>query len=176
MGRTPRFLLVAAGLALLWGAAAAAAAAATCADFKTCSECVNDTISECKWSQCQESNFSCESTLGLNCTVVSECFYSSTAATTAANTTTAATATTANITNATSPAASSTASSTPVLSTVSTPGTTHTTESPPKPAPHKSTFDAASFIGGIVLVLGLQAVIFFLYKFCKSKDRNYHTL
>ncbi|KAJ8009599.1 hypothetical protein DPEC_G00090570 [Dallia pectoralis] len=47
----------------------------------------------------------------------------------------------------------------------------------PSPAPHKnSTFDAASFIGGIVLVLGLQAVIFFLYKFCKSKDRNYHTL
>ncbi|XP_014886729.1 sialomucin core protein 24 isoform X2 [Poecilia latipinna] len=44
-------------------------------------------------------------------------------------------------------------------------------------APHKnSTFDAASFIGGIVLVLGLQAVIFFLYKFCKSKERNYHTL
>ncbi|XP_048700795.1 sialomucin core protein 24 isoform X1 [Caretta caretta] len=83
---------------------------------------------------------------------------------------------TANITSATSPAASFTASSTPVLSTVSTPGTTHTTESPPKPAPHKSTFDAASFIGGIVLVLGLQAVIFFLYKFCKSKDRNYHTL
>ncbi|XP_041716242.1 sialomucin core protein 24-like isoform X1 [Coregonus clupeaformis] len=47
----------------------------------------------------------------------------------------------------------------------------------PSPAPHKnSTFDAASFIGGIVLVLGLQAVLFFLYKFCKSKDRNYHTL
>ncbi|MGH0135706.1 UNVERIFIED_CONTAM: hypothetical protein FKN15_026190 [Acipenser sinensis] len=47
----------------------------------------------------------------------------------------------------------------------------------PTTAPHKkSTFDAASFIGGIVLVLGLQAVMFFLYKFCKSKDRNYHTL
>ncbi|KAM6992513.1 sialomucin core protein 24 [Tautogolabrus adspersus] len=46
----------------------------------------------------------------------------------------------------------------------------------PSPEPHKNTFDAASFIGGIVLVLGLQAVIFFLYKFCKSKDRNYHTL
>ncbi|XP_064780909.1 sialomucin core protein 24-like isoform X1 [Oncorhynchus masou masou] len=54
-----------------------------------------------------------------------------------------------------------------------------TTASPvgPSPAPHKnSTFDAASFIAGIVLVLGLQAVVFFLYKFCKSKDRNYHTL
>uniref|UniRef100_A0A8C2HFY1 CD164 sialomucin-like 2 protein n=1 Tax=Cyprinus carpio TaxID=7962 RepID=A0A8C2HFY1_CYPCA len=34
----------------------------------------------------------------------------------------------------------------------------------------------SDFIGGIVLVLGLQAVIFFLYKFCRSKDRNYHTL
>lgn len=47
----------------------------------------------------------------------------------------------------------------------------------PTSAPSKSsTFDAASFIGGIVLVLGLQALVFFLYKFCKSKDRNYHTL
>ncbi|XP_030260793.1 sialomucin core protein 24 isoform X2 [Sparus aurata] len=51
-----------------------------------------------------------------------------------------------------------------------------TTPVSPSPDPHKNTFDAASFIGGIVLVLGLQAVIFFLYKFCKSKDRNYHTL
>uniref|UniRef100_A0A3Q2LGF4 CD164 molecule n=1 Tax=Equus caballus TaxID=9796 RepID=A0A3Q2LGF4_HORSE len=55
-------------------------------------------------------------------------------------------------------------------------GTTNTTLTPtPQPA-RKSTFDAASFIGGIVLVLGVQAVIFFLYKFCKSKERNYHTL
>ncbi|XP_056283917.1 sialomucin core protein 24 [Pseudoliparis swirei] len=45
----------------------------------------------------------------------------------------------------------------------------------PSPGPH-NTFDAASFIGGIVLILGLQAVIFFIYKFCKSKERNYHTL
>nr|XP_048700798.1 sialomucin core protein 24 isoform X4 [Caretta caretta] len=140
MGRTPRVLLATACLALLWWVAAAAA---SCADLKTCSECVNSTIPKCKWSQCQGSNFSCENATRLNCTTISECFYSSTAATTAANATT---------------------------------GTTHTTESPPKPAPHKSTFDAASFIGGIVLVLGLQAVIFFLYKFCKSKDRNYHTL
>ncbi|KAK5880000.1 hypothetical protein CesoFtcFv8_023070 [Champsocephalus esox] len=51
-----------------------------------------------------------------------------------------------------------------------------TTKVAPSPAPQHNTFDAASFIGGIVLVLGLQAVIFFLYKFCKSKDRNYHTL
>ncbi|XP_035534246.1 sialomucin core protein 24 isoform X2 [Morone saxatilis] len=64
---------------------------------------------------------------------------------------------------------------TPASST-STGTSTSTTTVSPSPEPHKNTFDAASFIGGIVLVLGLQAVIFFLYKFCKSKDRNYHTL
>ncbi|XP_078130129.1 sialomucin core protein 24 isoform X1 [Sander vitreus] len=61
-------------------------------------------------------------------------------------------------------------------SSTSVGNSTSTTPTSPSPAPHKNTFDAASFIGGIVLVLGLQAVIFFLYKFCKSKDRNYHTL
>ncbi|KAF6364190.1 CD164 molecule [Rhinolophus ferrumequinum] len=55
-------------------------------------------------------------------------------------------------------------------------GTTNTTLTPTSQPIRKSTFDAASFIGGIVLVLGVQAVIFFLYKFCKSKERNYHTL
>uniref|UniRef100_A0A9L0SLA1 CD164 molecule n=1 Tax=Equus caballus TaxID=9796 RepID=A0A9L0SLA1_HORSE len=71
----------------------------------------------------------------------------------------------------TTPPSSSTAST-----TATTSGTTNTTLTPtPQPA-RKSTFDAASFIGGIVLVLGVQAVIFFLYKFCKSKERNYHTL
>uniref|UniRef100_A0A2R8MPJ4 CD164 molecule n=1 Tax=Callithrix jacchus TaxID=9483 RepID=A0A2R8MPJ4_CALJA len=60
--------------------------------------------------------------------------------------------------------------------TVTTSGTTNTTVTPTSQPVRKSTFDAASFIGGIVLVLGVQAVIFFLYKFCKSKERNYHTL
>ncbi|XP_075410803.1 sialomucin core protein 24 [Tenrec ecaudatus] len=53
---------------------------------------------------------------------------------------------------------------------------TNTTVTPTSQPGRKSTFDAASFIGGIVLILGVQAVIFFLYKFCKSKERNYHTL
>ncbi|CAI9571885.1 unnamed protein product [Staurois parvus] len=51
-----------------------------------------------------------------------------------------------------------------------------TTIVPTVPPSKKNTFDAASFIGGIVLVLGIQAIVFFLYKFCKAKDRNYHTL
>ncbi|XP_010633588.3 sialomucin core protein 24 [Fukomys damarensis] len=68
----------------------------------------------------------------------------------------------------TSPSSSST--------TVTTTGAANTTSTPTLEPARKSTFDAASFIGGIVLVLGVQAVIFFLYKFCKSKERNYHTL
>ncbi|XP_075779232.1 uncharacterized protein LOC102458918 isoform X1 [Pelodiscus sinensis] len=178
MGRTAGLLLAAACWALLSGAAGAA----SCEAITTCHDCVNRT--ECKWINCSGETFSCGNATDSNCTATSQCSSnstdSSTAATTTANATiinatTAASATIANITNTTLPAASSTASSTSVLTTISTPGTT-ATGSTPKPAPHKSTFDAASFIGGIVLVLGLQAVIFFLYKFCRSKDRNYHTL
>ncbi|KAM9339172.1 sialomucin core protein 24 isoform 2-T2 [Symphorus nematophorus] len=74
------------------------------------------------------------------------------------------------------PTHSSNSSTSVTTATASTGTSTSTTPVNPSPEPHKNTFDAASFIGGIVLVLGLQAVIFFLYKFCKSKDRNYHTL
>ncbi|NXH61767.1 MUC24 protein, partial [Rhabdornis inornatus] len=99
--------------------------------------------------------------------------------TASSNATTASSATTAhtpiaNVTNATTHA--------PIPKTTITSATTRPTPAgsnttvAPVPVPRKSTFDAASFIGGIVLVLGLQAVIFFLYKFCRSKDRNYHTL
>ncbi|XP_074437073.1 sialomucin core protein 24 [Larus michahellis] len=95
------------------------------------------------------------------------------------NTTTASSVTTphptiANITNVTTHAPQPTTAVTPAARTTSIPGTNATVT--PAPSSRKSTFDAASFIGGIVLVLGLQAVVFFLYKFCKSKDRNYHTL
>ncbi|XP_027549297.1 sialomucin core protein 24 isoform X2 [Neopelma chrysocephalum] len=104
---------------------------------------------------------------------------SSNATTESSNVTTATSATTAhtsiaNVTNATTHAPLPTTTVTSPTTTPTTPGTSATVT--PAPAARKSTFDAASFIGGIVLVLGLQAVIFFLYKFCKSKDRNYHTL
>uniref|UniRef100_A0A803VT45 CD164 molecule n=1 Tax=Ficedula albicollis TaxID=59894 RepID=A0A803VT45_FICAL len=104
---------------------------------------------------------------------------SSNATTASSNATTASSATTAhtpiaNVTNATThaPVPKTTITS---ATTTPTPAGSDTTVAP-VPVPRKSTFDAASFIGGIVLVLGLQAVIFFLYKFCRSKDRNYHTL
>ncbi|NXY29522.1 MUC24 protein, partial [Pomatorhinus ruficollis] len=89
------------------------------------------------------------------------------------NATTASSNATTASSNATT--ASSNATTTSPATTSHIPIGSNTTVTP-VPVPRKSTFDAASFIGGIVLVLGLQAVIFFLYKFCRSKDRNYHTL
>ncbi|NXJ88859.1 C16L2 protein, partial [Corythaixoides concolor] len=58
-----------------------------------------------------------------------------------------------------------------------TPRTT-TTSAPLTGSPefHPPGFDTASFIGGIVLVLSVQAVVFFIIKFIKSKDSTYQTL
>ncbi|XP_019952989.2 sialomucin core protein 24 isoform X1 [Paralichthys olivaceus] len=95
--------------------------------------------------------------------------------TTASNSSSAPQSTTGNGTVIVTTPSSNT--SLPTTSSTSTGTTTSHATVSPTPAPQKnSTFDAASFIGGIVLVLGLQAVIFFIYKFCKSKERNYHTL
>uniref|UniRef100_A0A8C3MET0 Uncharacterized protein n=1 Tax=Geospiza parvula TaxID=87175 RepID=A0A8C3MET0_GEOPR len=55
---------------------------------------------------------------------------------------------------------------------------TTTTSAPLTGSPefHAPGLDTASFIGGMVLVLCLQAVAFFLFKFIKSKDSTYQTL
>nr|XP_013810290.1 PREDICTED: CD164 sialomucin-like 2 protein [Apteryx mantelli mantelli] len=57
-------------------------------------------------------------------------------------------------------------------------GGTTTTSAPLTGSPefHPPGFDTASFIGGIVLVLSVQAVVFFIIKFIKSKDSTYQTL
>ncbi|XP_028252851.1 sialomucin core protein 24 isoform X2 [Parambassis ranga] len=136
--------------------AAAATDSDECASILSCASC--GTKSDCQWVNCTTS-FAClnltlnagnESCVNMSCsdngTVIS----------------TVVPTQHGNISTSTSASSTTIGTSTPSTTSV---------------APHKnSTFDAASFIGGIVLVLGLQAVIFFLYKFCKSKDRNYHTL
>nr|XP_014339325.1 PREDICTED: sialomucin core protein 24 isoform X2 [Latimeria chalumnae] len=129
-----------------------------CGNFTSCDNCVgrnseNRTI--CLWMSCKGSNDTCVNSSVANCT--------------AFNVTSMCTAST-NGSVATMP--------TSTAKVITSPATdkTNSTVMPTTPVAKKSTFDAASFIGGIVLVLGIQAVIFFLYKFCKSKDRNYHTL
>ncbi|XP_073348468.1 sialomucin core protein 24 isoform X2 [Pagrus major] len=142
--------------------AAFGAAAATdsdgCPGHEACDLCGATT--DCQW-------FNCSSTVGChNVTLMAEnstCINVSCSGN-ATTIPTVAPTPSGNVSTSTAPSSTATGTS------------ASTTPVSPSPDPHKNTFDAASFIGGIVLVLGLQAVIFFLYKFCKSKDRNYHTL
>ncbi|XP_054249007.1 sialomucin core protein 24 [Indicator indicator] len=172
------------------------ATAGICGNFSDCKSCIQNGTG-CKWIKCEsETTEVCvNGTEEHNCTAVEQCSSPTSApasnattppssattlpsnsTTASSNTTTATPATTAlttiaNVTNATTHAPLSTTAIPSATTTPTIPGTVT-----PAPSSRKSTFDAASFIGGIVLVLGLQAVVFFLYKFCKSKDRNYHTL
>ncbi|XP_037699964.1 sialomucin core protein 24 [Choloepus didactylus] len=134
-----------------------------CENYNTCLSCVNANTT-CFWIECKEDKSYCSHN-----STVSDCHVM--------NSTDSCSAPTAPPLPTNSTAKTTTQPASPTTSpTVTTSGTTNTTLTPTSQPARKSTFDAASFIGGIVLVLGVQAVIFFLYKFCKSKERNYHTL
>ncbi|XP_059368595.1 sialomucin core protein 24 isoform X3 [Carassius carassius] len=155
-----------------------------CSLLKSCEACGN--VTHCQWMQCSdEPKFLCfngsaenqtqTSCFSVNCTRPSPSPSPSPSPTPSVNPTTNATinATTTGPTTAVVPTGNSTVTNVTSMSSTAAPAPSPS----PSPSPSKSsTFDGASFIGGIVLVLGLQAVIFFLYKFCRSKDRNYHTL
>ncbi|NXD92715.1 MUC24 protein, partial [Chaetorhynchus papuensis] len=166
-----------------------------CGNFSDCNSCINNKTEGCQWIICDGKEDSTTASLtgvpspsptngttaaptnGTTAAPTNGTTAAPTNATTASsNTTTApANATTAAPANATTAAPTNATTASSNATTAHTPTGSNTTTTP-VPFAHKSTFDAASFIGGIVLVLGLQAVIFFLYKFCRSKDRNYHTL
>ncbi|XP_040094468.1 sialomucin core protein 24 isoform X2 [Oryx dammah] len=121
-----------------------------CGSRNSCISCV-DGNATCFWIECKGKSYCSDNSTVSDCKVVNTTGFCSAKTTTLPSTTTTST-------------------------TATTSGTTNTTLTPTIQPMRKSTFDAASFIGGIVLVLGVQAVVFFLYKFCKSKERNYHTL
>ncbi|XP_062953991.1 sialomucin core protein 24 [Cynocephalus volans] len=136
----------------------------TCESHNSCMSCLNGSIANttCFWIECKGDKSYCSDNSTLSsCHVVNSTNFCSEPSPVPTNSTAKTT---------TLPSSSTTST------TVTTSGTTNTTLTPTAQPARKSTFDAASFIGGIVLVLGVQAVIFFLYKFCKSKERNYHTL
>ncbi|CAH6778260.1 sialomucin core protein 24 [Phodopus roborovskii] len=139
----------------------------TCESRNSCISCVNATVNNtaCLWVECKEGNEAyCSSVPRSNCTMLNKTESCSVPTTTAVPTSSTDKPTTRPF------------PPTPTPPVVTSAGTANTTLTPTSQPERKSTFDAASFIGGIVLVLGVQAVIFFLYKFCKSKERNYHTL
>ncbi|XP_036621805.1 sialomucin core protein 24 [Trichosurus vulpecula] len=135
----------------------------SCEVHTNCTSCVESKNATCFWTVCDGSAYCSEHAATPNCTVVnssSNCVVGPTASPSPTNSTAKP-----------SPAVPTI----PAVTTVVTPGAQNVTVIP-TPSTRKSTFDAASFIGGIVLVLSVQAVVFFLFKFCKSKERNYHTL
>ncbi|XP_055981219.1 sialomucin core protein 24 isoform X2 [Sorex fumeus] len=140
----------------------------TCGNHNSCVSCVspNQQNVTCFWIQCDDNSSYCsQNSSAGGCHLINETKSCSAPPTTSPPLPT---------TNSTAKPTTQSSASTSITATTS--GTTNTTLAPTSQPVRKSTFDAASFIGGIVLVLGLQAVIFFLYKFCKSKERNYHTL
>ncbi|XP_019867670.1 integumentary mucin C.1 [Aethina tumida] len=90
-------------------------------------------------------------------------------------TTTATTTTTSKPTTKTTlPTSPSPTTKTTVSTTTATPAP-KTTAAPPPPNNRK--FDGPSFVGGIVLALGLVAIGFVAFKFYKARtELNYHTL
>ncbi|XP_025300342.1 sialomucin core protein 24 isoform X1 [Canis lupus baileyi] len=136
-----------------------------CDNRNSCVSCVNTSVdaTACSWIECKEKSYCSHNTTVSDCQVVNSTQLCS------------APEPTMMPTNSTAKTTTQPSSST-ATTTATTSGTTNITLSPTSQPGRKSTFDAASFIGGIVLILGVQAVIFFLYKFCKSKERNYHTL
>ncbi|XP_053315017.1 sialomucin core protein 24 [Spea bombifrons] len=180
-------LLLIPGVLLFVMAMSAAESAAVCEDFKLCDTCTNHTEGlNCSWVSCTNgSEPVCRNSSSVqgNCSEVpcreATTFTSSTTAsapvTPTENTTMPVTASPPTSSTPNSTATTTTTNSTATSTTNMTSIAPSTSVSPTAPS-KKGTFDAASFIGGIVLVLGIQAVIFFLYKFCKAKDRNYHTL
>ncbi|XP_072408367.1 sialomucin core protein 24 isoform X1 [Chiloscyllium punctatum] len=188
---------VSAAILLCWsGGLCAGGETESCGDIKDCINCTSFTnLSNanlsCLWMSCGDRVEKCvnSSEASINCTVLPSCEATTTGPTTnsSAKTSNTSTSVPATIAPTSAPTASSSNSSTSVpvtltstlanaTSLATTTGTSNATTLVPPPPSKKSTFDAASFIGGIVLVLGLQAVIFFAVKFCKTKDRNYHTL
>ncbi|XP_045150441.1 sialomucin core protein 24 [Echinops telfairi] len=137
----------------------------SCESQHSCVSCFNVSLvrSTCFWIECKDAKKSyCSSNSSVSdCQVVNKTELCSVPTPLPTNST-------AKPTTQPSPTSAHTA--------VPTTDLTNTTVTPTSQPGRKSTFDAASFIGGIVLILGVQAVVFFLYKFCKSKERNYHTL
>ncbi|XP_048469199.1 sialomucin core protein 24 isoform X2 [Rhincodon typus] len=148
---------------------------AECTQLETCESCITgDTslnLTDCVWAQCKSEIFCVEKTSEnlTACTIhdeVSMCEAMSFLATTPVFNTTSTVTISATTVATTAKEALSTAAESDTTTEI--PTTT--------PVYSPSSFDPASFIGGIVLVLGAEAAFFFAVKFFKARDGTYQTL
>uniref|UniRef100_UPI00398F2E8B sialomucin core protein 24 isoform X2 n=1 Tax=Pristiophorus japonicus TaxID=55135 RepID=UPI00398F2E8B len=138
--------------------------AAECAELESCERCVAGdaslNLTDCVWGECQSETLCISKTSDnlTDCTIYNE-------------------SSMCEVPQLTSlaPVPVSNNTSTTTVSATTEPATT--TEVPTTaPVYSPSTFDPASFIGGIVLVLGAEAAFFFAIKFFKARDGTYQTL
>ncbi|XP_066494860.1 CD164 sialomucin-like 2 protein [Tiliqua scincoides] len=160
--------------ALLYAHGVVLSQAGECKELGTCEKCVEGNytlnITDCVWMSCKEleGQSGAGSCVGKGEHSKEKCsFYNTSAMCKAPKMTTK---------EPTHP----TTKEPPRLSTkepeIHTPGTTASPPLTASPEFHPPGFDSASFIGGIVLVLSIQTVIFFVVKFLRSKDSTYQTL
>ncbi|XP_072102550.1 sialomucin core protein 24 isoform X1 [Mobula birostris] len=149
--------------------------AAECAELETCTSCITGNallnLTDCVWVHCQ-SEMLCIAKDADNltdCTIYNESSTCNVLQLTSVPTTTITSTTTVSSTTAVIP-------TTKDISTM-TAEPAPTTEVPTTaPVYSPSSFDPASFIGGMVLVLGAEAAFFFAIKFFKARDGTYQTL
>ncbi|XP_067867816.1 sialomucin core protein 24 isoform X2 [Heterodontus francisci] len=147
--------------------------AAECAELKTCEHCIAGdaslNLTDCIWAQCQSETMCISKTSDnlTDCNIHNESSMCKVLQLTSlppvntTSTTTVSTTTAAVVTKK-------------ISTTTAEPSTT--TVIPTTPVYSPSSFDPASFIGGIVLVLGAEAAFFFAVKFFKARDGSYQTL
>ncbi|XP_059805169.1 sialomucin core protein 24 isoform X2 [Hypanus sabinus] len=135
--------------------------AAECAELESCTSCITGNaelnLTDCVWVHCQ-SEMLCIAKDADNltdCTIYNE-------------------SSTCDVLQLTSVPTTTITSTTTVSSTTEPAPTTEVPTTAPVYSP--SSFDPASFIGGMVLVLGAEAAFFFAIKFFKARDGTYQTL
>ncbi|XP_077193866.1 CD164 sialomucin-like 2 protein isoform X2 [Paroedura picta] len=159
--------------ALLCALGTAPSQAGECKELESCEKCIEGeaslNITDCVWMFCKESKKEgTGSCVGKGEPAKEACsFYNVTSMCEAPRTTTK---------EPPHPTTKETPKSPTKEPEIFTPGTTASPPLTSFPEFHSAGFDSASFIGGIVLVLSIQAVIFFVIKFLRSKDSTYQTL
>ncbi|XP_013921093.1 PREDICTED: CD164 sialomucin-like 2 protein [Thamnophis sirtalis] len=161
--------------ALLWVPGLLPSQAGECKDLESCKQCIegspSQNITNCIWKHCHESH---EKPGTGSCVKNGEAlkekcsFFNTTVSCEERKLTT-----TTEHPHPTTKAPPKPSSKEPKIPTLGS--TTGSPETLP-PEFYPAGFDSASFIGGIVLVLSIQAVAFFVVKFLRSKDNTYQTL
>ncbi|XP_069751218.1 sialomucin core protein 24 isoform X2 [Narcine bancroftii] len=151
------------------------AQAADCAELESCASCITGNallnLTDCMWAHCQ-SEILCVAKGSDNltdCTIYNESSQCDVLQLTSVPVTNITCTTTVSNATAVVP-------TTKEISTFATEPATTTEIPTTAPVYSPSSFDPASFIGGMVLVLGAEAALFFAIKFFKARDATYQTL